>query len=88
MGPSGSCQFQGLPETILSCLPSYLRNFPEGQNVSISKETVTQHRTVFKGKVCYITSEGGDCGSGLVKPYKANPPVLFYLHIPDGLVGG
>jgi hypothetical protein len=34
-GPSESRQFQGLPEAILSCLLSVLRNFPGEWNVSI-----------------------------------------------------
>ena len=33
-GLSESRQFQGLPEAHLSCLPSWLRSFPVGRNVS------------------------------------------------------
>lgn len=38
-GPRGSTQFQGLPITILNCIPSVFRNFPGRWNVSILEET-------------------------------------------------
>ena len=37
-----SGRFQGLPKGVLSCLPSCLRSFPAGWNVSILEETVIQ----------------------------------------------
>jgi hypothetical protein len=41
-GPSESGQFQGVLEAVLSCLPSCLKMFPAGWDVSISEETTTQ----------------------------------------------
>lgn len=42
-GPSESDQFQGLPEAILGCLPSILRHFSAGSNVSTWEDTATEH---------------------------------------------
>lgn len=42
-GPRESAQLQGLPEAILTHLPSCLRSFSIGQNVLISEEIVTQY---------------------------------------------
>ena len=39
--PSETGQFQGLPETVLWCLPYVFRNFPRRWNVSTSEETAT-----------------------------------------------
>jgi hypothetical protein len=41
-----SGQFQRFPEAVLSCLPSGLRSFPTGWDVSISEEQI-QHPIVF-----------------------------------------
>lgn len=41
-GPSESVQFQGLPEAILGCLPSILRSFSAGSNVSTEHSSTAQ----------------------------------------------
>lgn len=42
-GSNESCQFQGLPEIILSHLLSVLKNLPAEWNVSMSEEMTTPH---------------------------------------------
>lgn len=41
-GSSESDQFQGLPEAILGCLPSILRSFSAGSNVSTEHSSTAQ----------------------------------------------
>lgn len=41
-GKEGPGQLQGIPDIILSCLPSCLKSFPVGQNVSVLEENITQ----------------------------------------------
>jgi hypothetical protein len=45
---SESGQFQGLPETTLSSLPSCLRRFPAEWNASITEDTVAQQAVTEK----------------------------------------
>lgn len=53
--PNESCQFQELPEAVLSCLHSCLRSFPTGWNVSVLGGNcyatgITWYRTISEQK--------------------------------------
>lgn len=41
--PSDSGEFQELPGDLLSCLPSFIKSFPKGWNISIAK--IIAHRS-------------------------------------------